>query len=152
MFQIRVLTPPIPNQDGCLHAGAELRLGGERFGFLVDLSHWQIANYERQWRDATKRLLHGAPSTGLMTAYRGPGEVAHLMWGFWRDADCVYVQQHSVLGGELDASFDPHAPYAHLGERIPTSSHRLPIPEWRVDLVAVYAAAMGLRWPFYPSA
>jgi hypothetical protein len=147
MFSIRVFTPPIPNQEGWSEAGAELRVGGERFGFLVDLRHWHIADYERQWRQATKHLLHGAPSAALMTAYRGAGAVTHLMWGLWRDSDCVYIQQHSVLGGDLDTPFDPDAPYPHLGERIATSTHGLPIPEWRVDLLAVYAAAMGLRWP-----
>jgi hypothetical protein len=41
--------------------------------------------------------------------------------------------------------------YPHLGERIASSQHALPIPEWRLDLVHVYAAAMGIRWPLYPS-
>lgn len=150
MFRVRIFTPPVLNQEGSHQAGAELRLGRERFGFLVDLNHWQIADYERQWRGATKRLLHGGASTALMIAYRGPGEATHLMWGLWRDGNQVYVQQHSVLAGELDTPFDPHSPYGHLGQRIPASTHGLPIPEWRVDLVAVYAAAMGIRWPLYP--
>lgn len=151
MFRIRFVTPPTRSQEGCLHAGAELRLGGARFGFLVDLSHWQIGDYERQWRNATRRLLHGAPSSALMTAYRGHGDVTHLMWGLWRDADYLYLQQHSVIGRELEAPFDPDAPHLQLGERIATSTHGLPIPEWRVDLIDVYAAAMGIRWPLYPS-
>jgi CdiI N-terminal domain len=150
MFRVRVFTPPALNEEGLAQAGAELRLGSERFGFLVDLSHWQIADYQRQWQAATKRLLHGAPSTALMTAYRGPGDATHFMWGVWRDAEHVYVQQHSVLARELDSPFDPDEPHAHLGERIATSKHALPIPEWRVDLVHVYAAAMGIRWPLYP--
>jgi len=85
-----------------------------------------------------------------MTAYRGPGEATHHMWGLWREAGHVYVQRHSVVVGELDPAFDPDSPYAHLGERIATSKHVLPIPEWRLDLVHVYAAAMGIRWPLYP--
>ena len=150
MFRVRVFTPPVMNEEGRLHAGAELRLGTERFCFIVDLRHWQIGDYERQWRDGTERMLHGAPSTALMTAYRGPGEATHHMWGLWRDAGQVYVQRHSVCSGDLDAPFDPESPYAHLGERIATSTHALPIPEWRLDLVHVYAAAMGIRWPLYP--
>jgi hypothetical protein len=152
MFRVRVFTPPVQNEDGVLQAGGELRLGGERFGFMVDLSHWTIGDYERQWRRGTERILHGGTSTALMTAYRGAGQAIHHMWGLWRDAGQVYVQQHSVSSADLDAPFDPTAPYAHLGERIPTSKHALPIPEWRVDLVHLYAAAMGIRWPFYPAA
>jgi hypothetical protein len=87
-----------------------------------------------------------------MTVYGGPGKAIHQMWGLWRDAGHVYVQQHSVDSSDLDSPFDPNAPYPYLGERIATSKHALPIPEWRVDLVQVYAAAMGIRWPFYPAA
>jgi hypothetical protein len=150
MFRVRVFTPPVENEDGWLQAGAELRLGSERFAFLIDLRHWTIAEYERQWDEATKRLLHGAPATALMTAYGGPGDAAHHMWGLWRDDGHVYLQQHSVIARELDPPFDPKAPYTHLGQRIATSKHHLPIPEWRLDLVHVYAAAMGIRWPLYP--
>ena len=152
MFRVRVFTPPVQNEDGWLQAGAELRLGSERFAFLVDLQHWTIAEYERQWQEATKRLLHGGPSTALMSAYGGPGEAIHQMWGLWREAGHVYVQQHSVASSVLDPPFDPASPYEYLGERIATSKLGLPIPEWRVDLVPIYAAALGIRWPFYPAA
>src|SRR4051812_15079592 len=151
MFRVCVFTPPVQNEEGWVQAGGELRLGRDRFAFLLDLRYWSIADYERQWRDGSQRVLHGAPSTALMIAYRGPGEAVHHMWGLWREADQVYVQQHSVSSSDLDAAFDPESPYAHLGERIPTTKHALPIPEWRFDLVHLYAAAMGIRWPLYPT-
>ena len=152
MFRVRVFTPAAHNDDGWLQAGGELCLGNGRFAFLVDLRYWTIAEYQRQWAEATKRLLHGAPSTALVTAYGGPGDAIHHMWGLWREADYVYVQQHSVASSELDPPFDPNQPYQYLGERIATSKHALPIPEWRVDLVHIYAAALGIRWPLYPAA
>ncbi len=152
MFRVRVITPPVQNEEGWLQAGAELCLGSERFAFLVNLQHWTIPQYERQWREATRRLLHGASATALMTAYGGPGEAIHQMWGLWREDSHVYVQQHSVASSDLDPPFDPTTPYEYLGQRIATSRHALPIPEWRVDLIQVYAAAMGIRWPFCPAA
>jgi hypothetical protein len=151
MFRVRVFTPPVVNAEGWPHAGGELRLGTERLRFLVDLRHWSIADYQAQWRAGTARLLHGAPSTALMTAYRGPGDTTHLMWALWRDAGHVYVQEHPVVVTERDAPFDPAEPYAHAGEWIPASQQALPIAEWRVDLVQLYAAALGIRWPLYPS-
>ncbi len=147
MFRVRVFTPPARNEEGLLQAGGELRLGTERVGFLVDLSHWTVADYERQWKTGIARLLHGSPSSALMTAYRGPGEATHLIWALWREEGFVYAQEHPVVVTELDPPFDPTNPYGHVGERIPTSLHDLPIPEWRVDLVQVYADAMGIRWP-----
>lgn len=152
MFRVRVFTPAVQNEDGWPQAGGELRLGSERFAFLIDLRYWVVAEYQRQWGEATKRLLHGAPSTALMTAYGGSGEAIHHMWGLWRDASHVYLQQHSVATRENDPPFDPASPYEYLGERIATSRHALPIPEWRADLVDIYAAALGIRWPIYPAA
>jgi hypothetical protein len=72
------------------------------------------------------------------------------MWALWRDASHVYVQEHSVVAAELDSPFDPAEPYAHVGEWIAASEHALPISEWRVDLVHLFAAALGIRWPLYP--
>jgi hypothetical protein len=48
---------------------------------------------------------------------------------------------------EPDSPFDPMDPYGHVGERIASSVLNLPIPEWQVDLVQVYADALGIRWP-----
>jgi hypothetical protein len=116
-------------------------------GFVVDLRYWTVSDYERQWKAGVARLLHGAPRSALMTAYRGPGEAIHLIWALWRDEGYVFAQEHPVVVTESDPPFDPANPYDHVGERIPTSVHDLPIPEWRVDLVQVYADAMGIRWP-----
>src|SRR5690348_9590063 len=111
MFRVRVFTPSAVGKDGLPRAGAELVLGAERIRFLVDLRYWGIADYERQWRVGIARLLHGAPSTALMIGYGGPGDAVHYMWGLWRDAGHVYVQEHPVVAAELDAPFDPAEPY-----------------------------------------
>ncbi len=150
MFRVRVFTPPAVGKDGLPHAGAELVLGSERIRFLIDLRYWTIGAYERQWREGVTRLLYGAASTSLMIAYSGPGDVVHRMWGLWRHDGHVYVQEHPVVAADLDAPFDPAMPYAHLGQWIPASHQALPIAEWRVDIVPLYAAAMGIRWPLYP--
>src|SRR5262245_14811848 len=130
MFRVRVFTPVVQNEDGWLQAGGELRLGNQRVGFVVDLRCWTVADYERQWKDGVARLLHGAPRSALMTAYRGRGEATHFIWALWRDEGYVYAQEHPVVVTESDPLFDPTNPYDHVGERIPMSVHDLPIPEW----------------------
>jgi hypothetical protein len=147
MFRVHVFTPPVQNEDGLLQAGGELRLGNQRVGFVVDLSHWTVSDYERQWKEGVARLLHGATKSALMTSYRGPGEATHHIWALWREGGFVYAQEHPVVVTALDPPFDPMDPYGHVGERIATSVLNLPIPEWQVDLVQVYADAMGIRWP-----
>jgi len=149
MFRIRFFTPSVVNEEGWQHAGGELVVGDARLCFLVDLTHWGIGEYQHQWRAAIARLVQGAPSTALMTAYRGPGESAHTMWALWREDGYVYVQEHSVLPADIDTPFEPNEPYAHVGERIPAAEHALPIPEWRVAIEHLHAAMLGIRWPKY---
>jgi hypothetical protein len=148
MFRIRVFTPAVHDETGWRHAGGELVLGDGRHCFLVDLRAWDIREYERQWREGVARLVQGAPSSALMSAYRGPGHEPHLMWALWRDQSHVYVQEHPVVPAELDTPFNPFDPYPHVGERIPASEHGLSIPEWRLDLTDLIAANLGIRWPF----
>jgi hypothetical protein len=150
MFRIRFFTPSVINEEGWQHAGGELVAGGARMCFLVDLSYWGIPDYQHQWHEGISRLLQGAPSTALMTAYRGPRESAHTMWALWREEDYVYVQEHSVLPADLDAPFDPNEPYGHVGTRVPAAENGLPIAEWRVEIEHLRAAMLGIRLPKFP--
>lgn len=148
MFRIRVFTPAVHDETGWRHAGGELVLGGAgRHCFLVDLQFWDIRDYERQWRDGVKRLVQGAPSTALLTAYRGPGSQPHVLWALWHEESYIYVQEHPVIPSELEVPFDPGQPYAHVGERVPASEHGLGIPEWRMDFTELIAGNLGIRWP-----
>ena len=149
MFRIRFFTPAVLNEEGWQHAGGELVVGHARLCFLVDLTNWGLGDYQKQWRTGISRLLHGAPSTALMTAYRGPGDSAHTMWALWREDGHVYVQEHSVLPADLEAPFDPSAPYEYVGERVPAAENALPIPEWRVAVEHLHAAMLGIHWPKY---
>jgi hypothetical protein len=144
MFRPRVFTPPAIDGDGWPHAGAELLFGSHRVVFRIDLSYWSIADYQRQWRSGMDRLARGAPSSALMSAYRGPRGSSHAMWALWRDATHVYVQEHSVVPAELEVPFDPRAPYAFVEERLPAAEHGLPIPEWSCKLEHLNEPT----WPF----
>ena len=140
MFRIRFFTPSVPDDRGWPHAGGELQLESHRLRFLVDLRFWSIAEYEAHWRAGIARLVQGRQPTALMTGYRGATQDAHVMWALWPEGDHVYVQELSVLPSELNAPFDPHHAYAHIGERIPASAQDLPIAEYRVDLLPLLAA------------
>ena len=145
MFRIRVFSPPLVLDEP--RAVGELVVGDVRRHFSLDLRYWHVSDYERQWKAGLERLVHGASSSALMTAYRGNDDAPHVMWGLWRDASFVYVQPHCVLPWELGQPFDPAEPYAHLGARIPASEQELPIPEWRINLEQLFASVMRIRWP-----
>jgi CdiI N-terminal domain len=148
VFRIRFFTPEIPDENALPQAGAELQLGPDRLHFVVDLQHWPMAAYERQWREGIGRVAHGAASTALMTAYRGSGDEPHRMWALWREGDQIYVQEVSVLPADLDAPFDPSAPYEHVGDRVPASEEGLPIAEYRYDLIPLLAAYFFPQLPW----
>jgi hypothetical protein len=150
VFGIRFFTPSVMNQDGRPQAGGELVVGGNRLGFLVDLSSWTQTDYERQWQQGISRLAHGAPSTALITAYRGPdSESPHLMYALWRDDKYVYAQELSVLPAELDKPFDPATPWDHVGDRIPAAEQGLPFMEVRCDLVTMLGAYFFPSFPWH---
>lgn len=134
VLRIRFFTPVVADAAGWQHAGGELLVGSARLCFLVDLDHWSPADYTQQWRRGIHRLANGLASTALMTAYRGPGARAHVMWVLWRDETHVYIQEQSVLAAELDEAFNPAAPYAEVGRYVPMAVNGLPIPEWHVPV------------------
>ncbi|MGH7585403.1 MAG: hypothetical protein ACREMH_04070 [Gemmatimonadales bacterium] len=151
MFRIRFLTPALLDGQGSPLAGAELLLGTDRVRFLADLRYWGIGEYERQWREGISRLVHGGVASALVTAYGGPDpDASHRMWGLWRDADHVYAQELTVLASELDAPFDPSAPWPHVGEHVPAAEQGLSILELRCDLLPLLAAWFfpTLPWPW----
>jgi hypothetical protein len=146
LFRIRFFTPAVVNEHGWRHAGGELMVGETRLCFLVDLSHWSTADYMRQWSAGIARLASGQSSTALVTAYRGRGRDAHVIWAFWRDETHVYIQEQSVLPAELDGEFDPSFPYVHVGARVPAAENALPFPEWHVPIEQVHTV-LNIRLP-----
>jgi hypothetical protein len=148
MFRIRVLSAPAASATDAPAAVGELVVDGARSVFPLDLSHWCVADYQRQWRDGLGRLLRGAPSSALMSAYRGPHGDAHLMWALWRENTSVYVQPHCVAASDLTMPFDLEAAYDHVGVRVPARDQVLPIVEWCVGVEHLFASALQIRWPF----
>lgn len=147
MFRIRVFAPSLTYAHDSLNAVGELVIGDARQHFRLDLRAWSIADYERQWKAGVSRLVYGAPSSALMSAFRGDHDAPHLMWALWREAGFVYVQPQCVLNRELSSAFDPYAPYEHVGARVPATEQSLPIAEWRLELEQLYTNAFNVRWP-----
>jgi hypothetical protein len=145
MFGIRVFSAP--TALGVPRAVGELVVGDARRLFSLDLRFWQVADYQRQWKAGLARLLHGEPTTALVTSFRGREDAPHLMWAMWKEAGFVFVQPHCVLAAELNCPFDPAEPYEHVGARVPATEQALPIAEWRVELEQLFASVMRIRWP-----
>jgi contact-dependent growth inhibition (CDI) system CdiI-like immunity protein len=148
MFQIRAITCPLQDDSGQRYAGGVLQVDQKPIHFRIDLSTWSLGDYERQWRAALQRMLCGARVTALMRAWRGPRGDSHVMWVLWQESGQVFVQEQTVVTAELHAPFDPALAHEHIGARMPAGESGLPLREWRTANTAVYAAALGIRWPF----
>ncbi len=83
-------------------------------------------------------------------AYRGPGDTPHFGWALWREESWVYVQEQSFLPSESVEPFDPQNLDAQVGPRLRATEQRLPIQEWRTELVHLFAAAFRIRLPRFP--
>jgi hypothetical protein len=75
-------------------ASSRLDASSSGSGWICGIGPW---TRKAQWRGGVARLAHGAPSTALMTAYRGPGEEPHLLWALWREDSHVYVQVQGLV-------------------------------------------------------
>jgi hypothetical protein len=146
MFQIRVFTPPLTNENGWPHAGGVLSAGETRLHFRIDLRFWRVPDYERQWRVGIARLVHGASSSALMTAFAGAAG-PHFFWALWKEGGRVYVQPQCVTMAELEQPFNPFAPYDLVGTRLPVTENQLPLLETRVPFEQLIAANFRIGWP-----
>ena len=148
MFKIRVFAPPSALSLDASHATGELVVSTVRLRFGIDLRFWSVADYQRQWTEGIKRIAVGAPTSALVSSYRGDGHDPHTIWALWREGGSVFVQPQCILPAELEVPFDPSTPYAHVATRIPATEESLPIEEWRVELEYLIASAFNIRWPF----
>ena len=149
MFEIRIVTPVVTDEEGRRQALGVLAVGDARLPFRLDCAHWSAAAYERQWKAGIRRIADGAPSSALLTAYRGDSDEPHVLWAMWRDDDHVYVQARSVRSNAFDAPFDPWNPYPFVPSRMPVGAYAPPPTQWRVELESFFASALDLRVPFY---
>ena len=148
MFGIRVFPPMQPLDLDAPQVTAQLEIADARLIFSLDLRYWRVRDYQRQWKSGIDRLVLGAHSSALMTAFRGRGGEAHHMWALWRADGRLHVQRHCVLPSEIAEPFDPLNPYEHVEARIPVTEEGLPLTEWSVELDQFFAAALRIRWPF----
>jgi len=149
VFEIRIATPVVTDEEGRRQALGVLAVGNARLPFRLDCTHWSASAYERQWKAGIRRIADGAPSSALLTAYQGDGDEPHVLWAMWRDDDHVYVQARSVRSAAYDAPFDPWNPYPFVPSRMPVGAYAPPPTQWRVELESFVAGAFGLRVPFF---
>ena len=139
MFRI-VLSPGTEVHDGAQFYRGFIQLGDFEEEFLAAAAHWSRERYERQWRDAAKRLAAGAEVAVFITSFVHPDADA-FVWAGWRDGDIVHVQNLLSLRENRDGLLDPERPEASIGPRQTVSEDGQGVSEWSVGMADISAFA-----------
>src|SRR5690348_10784185 len=90
-------------------AYGEIRIGSFRERFQSDLSFWNRADYERQWRNASSRIQH-AERAAMITSMGDPSTANFIRWWvMYREDEKIFLQEQTLFLEELSAPFDPEA-------------------------------------------
>jgi hypothetical protein len=112
-----------------------IQLDMERERFLAPLSYWSVADYERQWRAAVRRIVDGQPRAALITSLADPSLADFVeWWPLYRVGQTVSVQNQLLFLDSLREPFDPADPYPHVSELRTRSEDGQAISEWRITL------------------
>lgn len=156
MFDISFTGETVDYEDGILHLGL-ITLGEVTEGFTASFSFWTQGDYQRQWLEATRRLLEPGSHSAFITCMYDP-ETANFInwWPVWRvDSLVVFQEQLLFIGAEegsenyssYAARFSLDDPYAAVSDWNSTHSEECrrtgvcrrprlgkPLPDEAIDL------------------
>ncbi|WP_328411548.1 hypothetical protein OG542_15905 [Streptomyces violaceus] len=152
MIDIRVVSAPSP-ADAEVGGGAVGRITVRDFGesFPMDLTYWDVENYQASWIRALRRLERGDGATScLISSITNPATSNFVFcWPLYKFADIIYVQSSIIFLEELDQAFVPDEPWRCVGPRSTVDEDGNEISEWQatVDEVREFlhrASGVGL--------
>jgi hypothetical protein len=128
-FDIRFLSDEeAPPPDGTAYG--QITIGPFRERFQSDLSFWKRPDYERQWRDATSKILT-SDRAAMITSMGDPVSANFIRWWpMYRDGEQIIMQEHLLFLDELNTPFDPEAAEKFVHDRRTLSEEGQPISEW----------------------
>ena len=129
----------------------QIALGSFVEEFDSPLGFWMDADYKRQWKEGTSRLLAGAAKSALVTAIYDPGNANFLMWWvMYRDDGEIVFRNHILLMEHLPRPLDLNDLYSFVPERDRNRDSEYPVSEWVVPLESIANFTIGRRRPARP--
>ena len=139
MFRLDI-SSGVEEHDGApFYRGAAL-IGDFEEEFLAAAVHWSAQRYQRQWREAARRLAEGADLAAFISSFVHPDAVAHL-WVGHSDGRQVTFRNLLSLPAIRGALLDPDHPERLLRPRQEASPTEELISEWIIPLADVSAFA-----------
>jgi hypothetical protein len=125
--------------DQAVRATAKIEVGDFSENFPVDLRYWSAADYANSWRRALEVLAGSQTSTScLVSSITDPSDSNFFScWPMYRVGENVFVQNAVVFFDELDAPFDPQAPWRSVLPRDVENENGNRISEWQTTMRAV---------------
>lgn len=130
----------IPNEDVDTRADCcygELCIESLRERFVVDITFWERADYEKQWLRAALNIVDGDKSALIVSVTNPATSNFVRWWAMYRDQDTIYFQEQIRFLAELSDAFDPYAVEKFVLPRETVSEDGEAISEWSTTVSTV---------------
>lgn len=120
-------------------ATGRITVGDFAESFYMDLSYWNIEEYERSWRDSLQVIFDGEERDSCLVVSITNPESSNFIfcWPLYRRGDDVIVQNSIILLNELERDFSALEPWASVRSRLTVDEDGNSISEWRTSVSAV---------------
>jgi hypothetical protein len=140
VFRIEIGREIEQDEDSRYYRGL-ITIGDYEESFLAASGLWDWQAYERQWRDAARRLLEHRDRTAFVTSFSHPDAHHNFVWPAWYEDDIVYLQHRLLLRECLPSVLDVDRIHDIIGPRETVTEDGDEISQWTVPLADIAAFA-----------
>ncbi len=114
----------------------EIMLGDHLEKFEAVTSFWNAEDYQKHWKQAIERIVHGEEKSCLITSMDDPNIANFIFWWpIYREGNRVFIQNQVLFLDDERISFNPIDPFASIKDRETLTESGLPISEWEFALI-----------------
>ena len=134
---------------GYIDFGVETKTHRREEWFISPLRLWSVQDYEKHWREALERMVHGQDRSALIVSLGSLTPDNYVGgWPMWRFGETVKFHEQMLFLSQLEQPFDLASPYIHVGDYYnePGEDRPLRFSEWEVS-VSDMAAFLSAQEP-----
>ncbi|MFJ4951284.1 hypothetical protein [Streptomyces sp. NPDC088760] len=136
-FSIRVLS--VPSASGAASGEGAIgciTVGDFEENFPMDLTYWDVGQYQTSWARSLRVLERGDDATScLISSITDPANSNFIFcWPLYRSGEMVYVQNSIIFLEDLSEDFDPAEPWRFVEPRSTVDEEGHEISEWQTSI------------------
>ncbi|MGA5035848.1 hypothetical protein ACPCA8_02175 [Streptomyces capoamus] len=139
-FSIRVLSAPsAPGAAAGEGAIGCITVGDFEENFLMDLTYWDVEQYQKSWARSLRVLERGDDVTScLISSITDPADSNFIFcWPLYRSGEIVYIQNSIIFLEDLAEGFNPAEPWRFVEPRSTVDEEGNKISEWQTTISAI---------------